>query len=48
MNKELERKLMAKPTLLGYKSLVKAIMKCDDEVIEKITKEYNNVISGLD
>jgi hypothetical protein len=48
MNKELEEKLMDRPTLLGYRNLVKAIMNCDEEVKERINDEYNSVISSSD
>jgi len=48
MNKELEHKLLDKPTLLGYRNLVKAIMRCDEEVKDQINDKYNSVISSSD
>lgn len=48
MNEELEQKLLDKPTLLGYTNLVKAIMKCDEEVKDQINSKYNTVISSSD
>jgi len=48
MNENLEEKLLSEPTLMGYRSLVKAIMMCDEEVRDEINDKYNNVISSLD
>lgn len=47
MNKELEKRLESKATLLGYEALVKAIRRCDKEIQDEINKEYNTVISNL-
>ena len=47
MNKELEDNLKSNATLLGYKTLVKAIRNCDEKVQEQINTQYNAVISNL-
>jgi len=48
MNKELEEKLLSEPSLMGYRSLVKAIMMCDKQVKDEINNNYNQIISNLD
>ena len=48
MNEKMEKELMEKASMMGYKNLVEAICNCDKEVQEKIIDEYNNVISSSD